>query len=84
MTNSQSGTIVSYSPDSLNPGSYTKGYIFRVCAIGPSGSYELPIGVSPETAARRDPAAFLQFADEVAAVAAKLRKPRQLRLSEAA
>jgi len=75
--------IVPHSPQAVNPKKYVKGYIFRVCSIGPSGSYELPIGVSPEAAARRDPAAFLQFADEVAKEAEKLRRPRQLRLEAA-
>lgn len=58
-----------------------KEYIFRVCAIGPSGSYEFPIGISPEAAARRDSVAFLKFADEVAKVAGVLRRPKQLVLS---
>jgi hypothetical protein len=66
--------IVAQSSRVVNPKKYVSGYTFRVCSIGPSGSYELPIGISPEAAARKDPAAFLRFADEVAREAEKLRR----------
>lgn len=40
------------------------------------------VGISPKEAARLDPEAFLQFAEEVARVARKLREPKQLTLVE--
>lgn len=40
------------------------------------------VGISPKEAARLDPEAFLQFAEEVARVARKLRESKQLRLEE--
>lgn len=39
---------------------------FRLCRIGPSGALELsPLTISPESAAQRDPVAFLKLYEEM-------------------
>lgn len=49
---------------------------------GNAFSPHVNVGITPAQAAKMDPAAFLQFAEEVARVAGKLREPKQLRLLE--
>lgn len=39
---------------------------FKLCRIGPSGALDQsPLTISPETAAQRDPAAFLRLYEEM-------------------
>jgi hypothetical protein len=58
------------------------GCTFRICAIGPSGALDLsPITLSPEAAARRDPAAFMAFYEECRRVVEKQEKPKAKQLS---
>lgn len=67
-------------------------HLFTIAVLQLQAQAVTRIGITPKEAARLDPEAFLQFAEEVARVAGKLvetatpdpqaREPRQLRLME--
>lgn len=67
-------------------------YLYFVDVLNLKAQALTKIGITPKEAAKLDPEAFMQFAEEVARVAAKLaetatpdpqaREPRQLRLEE--
>lgn len=55
-------------------------HLYTITALNLQARAHTKIGISPKEAARLDPEAFLQFAEEVARVARKLREPRQMDL----